>query len=153
MIADPSGDTPMLLRRLYTNPSTGQLAAMDTTARLFTANQRRFLTLRDRTCRTPWCDAPIRHADHITGHAHGGPTAIADGQGLCEACNHAKQAPGWQQHAAPDGTVVTTTPTGHRYLSPQPRPPGWRAPPSRIDIALRRIAFGRIVYRGLRHAA
>ena len=130
MVLDPSDDTAMFLRRLFTAPRTGQLAAMDTTARFFSANQRRFLVLRDQSCRTPWCDAPIRHADHVTGHADGGPTATDDGQGLCEACNHAKQAPGWRQHATADGTVITTTPTGHRYASPEPHPPGWRPPRS-----------------------
>ena len=108
---------------------------MDTTARLFTANQRKFLVLRDQACRTPWCDAPVRHADHITGHANGGATSTASGQGLCEACNHTKQAPGWTQQAVPGGGVLTTTPTGHQYLSRQPHPPGWRPPRTRIDIS------------------
>jgi hypothetical protein len=114
----------VFLRRLFTHPTTGQLAAMETKARLFTANQRKFLILRDQTCRTPWCDAPIRHADHITPADHGGETSIANGQGLCQACNHAKQAPGWHQQTEPDGTITTTTPTGHRYQSHPPEPPG-----------------------------
>jgi hypothetical protein len=115
------------LRRLFTSPRTGQLAAMETKARLFTANQRKFLLVRDQTCRTPWCDAPIRHADHITPADDGGETSIANGQGLCQACNHAKQAPGWRQEVDDQGTVTTTTPTGHRYQSQSPAPPGQRA--------------------------
>ena len=46
------------LRRLYTAPGTGHLTAMDSRARLFPAGLRRFLTARDNTCRTPYCDAP-----------------------------------------------------------------------------------------------
>jgi hypothetical protein len=53
------------LRRLYTAPGTGNLIAMDSRARLFPAGLRRFIQARDDTCRTPYCDAPIRHHDHI----------------------------------------------------------------------------------------
>lgn len=137
MVADPSGETAVLLRRLYTDPTTGQLAAMDSSTRFFTANQRKFLVLRDQVCRTPWCDAPVRHADHVIPAAAHGATEVSDGQGLCEACNYAKQAPGWAQRPAGE-VIVTTTPTGHRYDSPEPHPPGWRAPPSPIEIDFRR---------------
>lgn len=136
MVLDPSDETAMHLRRLFTHPRTGQLAAMDTTARYFTANQRKFLILRDQVCRTPWCNAPIRHADHIIEAALGGATCTASGQGLCEACNHNKQADGWAQEAASDGTVVTITPTGHRYASREPHPPGWRPPRSPVESML-----------------
>ena len=126
MTQDPSGDAAVFLRRLYTDPTTGQLTAMDTRSRLFTENQRLFLLLRDQTCRTPYCDAPIRHADHITPFEQGGPTSIINAQGLCEACNHAKQANGWYQRPAPDGSgdINTYTPTGHLYRSRAPDPPG-----------------------------
>ena len=62
---------------------------------------------------TPFCGAPIRHTDHIVPYADGGPTSLDNAAGLCEACNYAKQAPGWQTVPQPDGTVRTTTPTGH----------------------------------------
>jgi hypothetical protein len=102
---------------------------MDSQARRFTENQRLFLLLRDQTCRTPYCDAPIRHADHIHPHEDGGPTTIANGQGLCEACNYTKQAPDWHQQPTPDATgtittITTITPTGHHYRSHAPDPPG-----------------------------
>ena len=130
MITDLSGDTAVFLRRLYTDPRTGQLAAMDSQARLFTANQCRFLVLRDQTCRTPWCDAPVRHADHIKPAQHGGPTSIFNAQGLCEACNHNKQAAGWAQHVdqTNPADIITVTPTGHQYRSRTPDPPGHTRP-------------------------
>ena len=111
------------IRRLYTDPHTGQLAAMDSRGRLFPQAAKDFLLARDHTCRTPWCDAPIRHLDHITPHHHGGSTSIANGQGLCEACNHTKQAPHWRSYASSDGTITTHTPTGHSYPSHPPPPP------------------------------
>jgi hypothetical protein len=115
----------MWLRRLYRRPGTGQLAAMDSRRRLFSADQRHFIRLRDQRCRTPWCDAPIRHIDHAVPFADGGSTTVTNGQGYCQACNHAKQAPGWA--TTPTGNVdefLITTPTRHRYQHPPPDPPG-----------------------------
>ena len=119
------------LRRLYTDPETGELAAIDARRRLFEGPLRRLLVARDQWCRTPWCDAPIRHADHVRPAAQGGETDVGNGQGLCEACNQAKQAPGWtaRRVSGPAGRQVrTTTPTGHLYRSRPPDPPGARQP-------------------------
>jgi 5-methylcytosine-specific restriction endonuclease McrA len=126
LVLDAADTTPLWLRRLYTSPDTGQLIAMDSTRRAFSPAQRRFLRLRDHRCRTPWCDAPIRHADHVHPAEHGGATSISNGQGLCQACNHAKQAPGWTSTVTTrDGPheLQITTPTGHRYRSRAPDPP------------------------------
>ena len=122
------GGDEVWLRRLYTSPATGELVAMDSRARLFRGGLRRFIRLRDQFCRTPWCDAPIRHGDHVVPHASGGPTSGVNGEGLCAACNHAKQAPRWRSRPGPDGTVTTTTPTGHsRSTRPPPLATVWRA--------------------------
>jgi hypothetical protein len=116
------------LRRLYADPTASELVAMDSARRTFDGGLRRFLVARDgAVCRTPWCDAPIRHLDHVDDHASGGPTSAANGQGLCVRCNHTKQLPGWR--AVPEGgtgqrdgphRVVMTTPTGHAYESLAP---------------------------------
>lgn len=127
-----AGDAPRWIRRLYTDPVTGALREVDARRRRFTPAQRRFLDLRDQTCRTPWCDAPIRHHDHVRRHADGGPTAIDNGQGLSERCNHAKEAPGWSTRAGPDGTITVTTPSGHSYVGRPPPLPA--APPSRGSV-------------------
>ncbi|TWG92636.1 HNH endonuclease [Nocardioides sp. J9] len=115
-------------RQLYPD-HTGRLVAMASKQRIFPAGLADFLSVRDQgICRTPWCGAPIRHLDHVEPYADGGPTTADNGQGTCAACNHAKQAPGWRQHVEPDGTVETVTPSGHRYRSRAPAPPGWRTP-------------------------
>ncbi|WP_374724963.1 HNH endonuclease [Arthrobacter ginsengisoli] len=116
------------LRRLYTAPGTGDLTAMDSRARLFPPGLRRFVHLRDDTCRTPYCDAPIRHLDHIIPWHHGGTTDQNNGAGLCEACNHTKETPGWnaQPRPGPRHTLHITTPTGHTYQSKAPPLPGTR---------------------------
>jgi 5-methylcytosine-specific restriction endonuclease McrA len=97
---------------------------MESVARLFPDGLAQLIRLRDQVCRTPWCDAPVRHLDHIVAYADGGPTTADNGQGLCTACNHAKQAPGWRAEAVPNPggrhRVRTTTPTGHVYTSTAP---------------------------------
>lgn len=108
------------LRRLYAAPISGELVAMDSRARLFRGGLRRLIRLRDQFCRTPWCNAPIRHSDHVIDAAVGGATSGTNAEGLCEACNYAKQAPRWRARPGPDGTVTTTTPTGHQHRT---RPP------------------------------
>ncbi len=116
------------LRRLYADAQTGALVAMESTRRLVPDSMARFLRFRDRTCRTPWCDAPVRHSDHVEAVVEGGPTTVLNTQGLCQACNHAKQAGGWtaRPRPGPHHTVETTTPTGHSYRS--------TAPPARTAV-------------------
>ena len=87
--------------------------------------------LSDQSCRTPWCDAPIAETDHVEDHADDGPTARDNAQGLCRRCNLAKQAPGWSAERDPDGTIRTTTPTGHTYTSAPPPVLGF--PPTGAD--------------------
>lgn len=131
------------LRRLYTAPGTGDLIAMDSRARLFPAGLRRLMSARDDICRTPYCDAPIRHHDHIVPWHNDGPTTAANGEGLCEACNHTKEIPGWKARPRPGPrhSVQLTTPTGHSYYSTAPPLPGTRGaetslkPPRRVRRA------------------
>ncbi len=124
----PSAETARVwVRRLFTSPTTGDLIAMESRSRTFPEGLRKFLVIRDEVCRTPWCDAPVRHADHVRRAADGGPTSEANGQGLCEACNLAKEAPGWTAdagRAGPKHVVTIRTPTGHSYASRAPDPPG-----------------------------
>ena len=110
------------IRRLYVTPATGELVAMDSKARRFEGKLAEFLRLRDKTCSTLHCGAPVRHLDHVKDHADGGKTTAANGQGTCEACNYAKSAHGWsaRPRAGPRHTVETITPTGHRYTSTAP---------------------------------
>lgn len=117
------------IRRLFTSPTDGSLIQAESTARVFTGALRALVIARDQTCATPWCDAPIRHADHVTRHADSGVTSLDDGQGLCEACNYTKEIPQWSSttFTLPDGTRIVrlTTPAGKTY--------DHRAPPA-LDI-------------------
>ncbi|WP_179468548.1 HNH endonuclease, partial [Mycolicibacterium vinylchloridicum] len=116
------------LRRLYATPASGALVALESRSRLFPKGLADFIALRDQRCRTPYCDAPVRHRDHARPHARGGATSAVNGQGLCEACNYAKESLGWQVNTAIDEngthTAEFTTPTGTHYHSAAPPMPG-----------------------------
>lgn len=132
-IAKSSEDSEAMatVRKIYACPDTGAMTAMESTARTFPKGLARLIELRDRSCRTPWCDAPVRHRDHIRDHNKGGPTSAANGAGLCAACNYAKQGLDWSAEPAPGNrhTFTTTTPTGHRYSSAAPPLPiPWAGP-------------------------
>ncbi|HET7415562.1 MAG TPA: DUF222 domain-containing protein [Arthrobacter sp.] len=146
------------VRRLYTTPSAGQLVGMDSRSRFFPKGLSRFITTRDQVCRTPWCDAPIRHTDHIVPRSVDGQTSENNGEGLCEACNYAKEAPGWsvrpvndfpghaidprgpageERHQGRRHTTEITTPAGHTYRSVAPPLPGTK-PSTCEDASLHR---------------
>lgn len=133
--------TKTWLRRLYTSPETGELVAMDSAKRRFPAQLASFLRNRDQFCRSPWCNAPIRHHDHVVAVADGGDTTGHGGQGLCESCNYAKEAIGWRARPrpGPGHTIEIVAPTGHRYRSAAPPLLDLRRP------AFRRVAEGRWV--------
>ncbi len=116
------------LRRLYRHPRSGALLTMESRARRFPKGLATFIALRDERCRTPYCDAPIRHRDHAEPWHRGGPTSAANGLGSCERCNYAKEAPGWRvttsQGERGCHTAEFVTPTGARYRSTAPPKPG-----------------------------
>ncbi|BBY49769.1 HNH endonuclease [Mycolicibacterium arabiense] len=149
LVSDAVGDerSRATLRRLYRHPQSGALVTMESRARLFPKALATFIALRDDTCRTPYCNAPIRHIDHATPKARGGPTTGLNGNGLCEACNYAKEAPGWRvrtrdQHGC--HTTEVTTPTGTTYTGKAPPLPGRNTEHvTSIDVARFRIVYRR----------
>ena len=140
------------LRRLYAHPASGALVAMESRARLFPRGLAAFIGLRDQRCRTPYCDAPIRHLDHARPWVAGGPTNADNGLGLCERCNYVKEVAGWVVRPEIDGTSRHTaefiTPTGRPYRSGAPPLPGSSV---RIEISEMEVAV-EIAFSGL-HAA
>ncbi len=113
-------------RRLFAHPRHRSLVGGDPGARRFDGFLAQLIDLRDHgRCRDCYCDAPIRHHDHIRPRRAGGPTSVANGRGTCARGNYVKEMPGWQIETVHDGdqhsdhphTVRTTTPTGHTYTS------------------------------------
>lgn len=121
-------------RRLFTAPSlssssSGPIVAGDPARRYFDGWLAKLIRLRDQTCRDPFCDAPIRHIDHIIRHADGGLTTYVNGRGACARGNLVREMPGWHLKVIDCGfyslphKIIITTPTGHRYRSRAPAPP------------------------------
>ena len=113
-------------RRLYAAPVGGPIVGGDPPHRHFDGFLKKLIKLRDRRCRDPYCDAPIRHIDHIQRFSDGGLTIYPNGHGTCERGNYAREMPGCNIDAASSGldgqhhTIKITTPTGHTYLSRAP---------------------------------
>ena len=137
------------VRRLYATPDGRDLVAMDSRRRLFGGLLRRMLVLRDDVCTTPWCEAPIVHADHAHPLREGGRTEFAEGNGKCARCNQTKEAPGWRTRVVMTNPhhdseclarrmVQVSTPLRHRYDCEPPPLLGWGSqtpplPPARIS--------------------
>ena len=119
-------------RRLFTHPAGGSGTAIiggDPQRRRFDGWLAQLIRLRDQTCRDPYCEAPIRHTDHVVPFRAGGPTTLANGRGVCARGNYVREMPGWMVDLMRNGvfggphTIQITTPTGHRYTSEAPQPP------------------------------
>ena len=116
------------VRRLYLDPVTQVITVADPTKRRLPCHLRRLVVARDQWCRTRWCGAPIRHIDHARAFALGGPTEVANAQGLCERCNQAKESPWWATTVtvvvsltAPSPTPVCRAGALHRARHRRPR--------------------------------
>jgi hypothetical protein len=130
----------VLLRRVLADPDSGQLVAMESIARTFPTGLARMIRMRDdHTCQGPYCEAPIRHLDHIHPHTDGGTTSLDNGNGLCEYCNLVKELTGTTRPAEdkdedhdpplPGHTLVWESRTGRRdHVTPPPLIPGARPP-------------------------
>ena len=84
----------------------------------------RFVRARDLTCCFPGCHRPAEHCDldHRIAHAARGLTHPANLRCLCRKHHLLKTfwtgRGGWADEQLADGTVIWTSPTGHRYRSP-----------------------------------
>jgi hypothetical protein len=109
------------LKKLYTDPTSGALVAMESRSRIFPDQLGQLIAFRDQHCRHPYCDSPIKHLDHIHPHAQGGPTSFGNGQGLCARHNLIKDTNATTHPATNDGTGdITThlTTSGAEFTSP-----------------------------------
>ncbi|MGG5257534.1 HNH endonuclease [Phycicoccus avicenniae] len=125
------------LRRLYTSPDGRDLVAMDARRRRFVGLLRRMLVLRDDVCPTPYCDAPVVHADHTHPVHAGGITSYTNGSGACARCNHVKEAPGWSVTVVRGSPreIEIRTPTGHTHTSLAPPLLGWGSDQPDPDVS------------------
>jgi hypothetical protein len=77
-------------RRLVTRD--GVIIGGDSVQRAFTGVLADLIKIRDGgRCTAPYCDAPIRHLDHIIRWRDGGRTEFDNGRGLCAFHNHLRE--------------------------------------------------------------
>ncbi|MGI5128288.1 DUF222 domain-containing protein [Pseudonocardia sp. CA-107938] len=110
-----SGGGRKAWRRLVTKD--GVVIGGDSRQRAFTGSLAAFIRAREgNRCSEPYCDAPVRHIDHIERYSEGGRTEFDNGRGLCEFHNYVRENPDWDVYRAGD-VIVTTTPTGASYVA------------------------------------
>ena len=78
----------------------GRIIGIHTSERIFTAHQRRAITLRDKECLIPGCHVPATWCEihHVTEHARGGPTHTDNGVALCWHHHRTLTTSGWDIH-------------------------------------------------------
>ncbi|MFC3451413.1 HNH endonuclease signature motif containing protein [Amycolatopsis speibonae] len=125
-----------VLRRIITDPLSGQVLDLGRERYRPTAGLGEFVRVRDRECRRPGCHRPAQACDldHAVPWQHGGHTDADDLIDLCRRDHRLKDEPGWTYHLDPDGTLTITTPTGQTHHSTppplhDPRPQTTEEPP------------------------
>ena len=116
---DPTADPSVAVGRPRSLLPT-LLAPTHSTQRLFRGILRRLVVVRDQECRTPFCAAPIRAADHVSPARRDGPTSAHNAEGKCDRCNLTKEAPGWEV------IVLSPGPGGSRDQRSDPSVPSWQ---------------------------
>ena len=138
--------------RLLTNPETGVVLSVGSEQYTVPADLRRWLRLRDGTCRFPGCSRPAArsHIDHTRPWEDGGSTDYDNLAHLCAAHHRLKHQSLWAVVQESGGILVWTSPGGqtHRtypetYLGPPvtqvpepdaPSSPDTPATPRRSDL-------------------
>lgn len=117
------------LQRVLTHPVTGQVTCVDRYEP--TPALRRFLQVRDRTCRHPGCIRPAAmcELDHTTPYREGGPTNTRNLASLCIGHHVQKHEKPWIVTNLGDGTLEWRTPLG-QVVTNEPEPVGVRFVPS-----------------------
>jgi hypothetical protein len=101
--------------RILTHPITGTILDVDRTTYRVPADLKRWLRIRDRTCRFAGCGHPARlcEIDHSIRWTDDGPTASHNLADLCENHHHVKDKSRWRMQHLANGRLRWTSPTGH----------------------------------------
>ncbi len=105
--------------RILTHPHTGIVLDVSATPFRVPAALKKYLRLRDGTCRFPGCNRAARHSDldHTLDKQFGGPTSAANLFHLCPANHNLKHFSAWAPTAKPDGTLTWCSPAGKHYAT------------------------------------
>ena len=142
LVADATAGLRAWFRRLYTAPGTGDLVGLDSRSpAAHPPALASFIRTRDQRCRTPWCDAPIRHTDHVKDRAIGRPDHRGQPRRPLRGLQPRQDRPRLARPTPPGPrhTTETTTPTGHTYRAQAPPLPGTNTGPTPAETTLRRM--------------
>ncbi|MFC3455746.1 HNH endonuclease signature motif containing protein [Amycolatopsis speibonae] len=111
-----------VLRRIITDPLSGQVRDLGRTRYRPDAATAEFVRVRDRECRRPGCTraAHACELDHSIPWQFQGETNVADLVTYCTRDHRLKDEPGWIYRLDPDGSLTVTTPTGQTHTSTPP---------------------------------
>ncbi|MEO6201357.1 MAG: DUF222 domain-containing protein [Cryobacterium sp.] len=114
--------------RILTHPETGCVLSVGRSRYKVPKDLRRWLRLRDETCRHPGCNRSAARCDldHSGEWQDGGRTRHDNLAHLCGPHHRLKSEAGWSVIHARDGTLTWTSPSGKRYVT---------EPATRIDPA------------------
>jgi hypothetical protein len=109
------------LRRVLTDPRTGQVIELSPTRYPLTPAHDEFIRVRDRECRQPGCTRSAQscgvEATRAQGEAgEGGNRPVT----YCSRHRKLKGQPGWDYEVTPDGTVNVATPAGGMHSTTPP---------------------------------
>jgi hypothetical protein len=105
--------------RLLTHPETGAVLSVGRDRYEIPAALRRWLQVRDGTCRFPGCGRAARRCelDHTTEWQHGGNTAHHNLAHLCHKHHRLKSLTDWKVEQIGNGALRWTSPLGKIYLT------------------------------------
>ncbi|MEC5183206.1 hypothetical protein RCH12_000653 [Cryobacterium sp. MP_3.1] len=119
--------------RLLTHPETGVVLSLGKTQHKNTKAMKKYLRVRDETCRFPGCSRPAvtSDVDHTDPWAGGGRTDCDNLAHLCEPHHRLKHLSQWRVTQEPGGILLWTSPGKRSYRTdpanpmgpPRPRPP------------------------------
>jgi hypothetical protein len=120
--------------RLLTHPETGVVLSVGRDSYKVPKALKRWLRIRDETCRFPGCNRAARRCDldHSLDWQFQGRTEHDNLAHLCPGCHALKSETGWSLKHLGDGRLEWTSPTGRRFTSepamiirptPPPAPP------------------------------
>jgi len=114
--------------RLLTHPVSGTVLDVDRTSYRPPADLKRWLQVRDGTCRFPGCNrrAARCEVDHTIDWQHHGRTAYDNIAHLCGLHHHLKHETAWSVRHLPDGVLEWRSPAGRTHATH----PGRRIPNS-----------------------
>ncbi|TFD80631.1 HNH endonuclease [Cryobacterium sp. Sr8] len=117
--------------RILTHPETGCVLSVGRSRYKVPKDLRRWLRVRDETCRFPGCNRSASRCDidHGLDWQFGGRTDSDNLPNLCPPDHDLKSETGWSVKHARDGTLNWTSPGGRTYSTDPATPMGPAPPP------------------------